>query len=362
MTNATNATNANVLNFTERLDMKEVADLIVACPEVRFLVRGEPGIGKSSLGNMLKQMTGLPMSYLDCASLDVGDLSIPAVDKELEVAKYYPMKRLNLHLGGPIILILDEFLKASTSVQGALHTALESSSPRIGDYFIPEGSYVVLTSNLASDGVGDTIKAHTRMRVVEVEMGKPTHETWIPWAIEANLNPVLIAWVRMNPEVLASYRDPGNEDNPYAFHPKRPNQSYVTGRTLERASHIMNAKDKTTVRATHMALRGCFGAAAAESLLTFSKFAHQIPQFERIVADPLGTEVPTSPGANVLIVFGAIQKLTAETMPSFMTYVLRMAVEWQSVFCINLARSSKQAMAFKCREFAQWLANNQDLL
>jgi hypothetical protein len=352
----------SAVNFTERLTITEVADLIVACPDVRFLVRGEPGIGKSSLGKLIQQKTGLPMSYLDCAGLELGELSIPGVDKELGVSTDYPKKRLNLHLGGPFILVLDEILKAPTAVQNMLNPTLESSNPRLGDYPIPAGSYIVLTSNLASDGVGDTIKAHTRMRIVEVEMAKPTADVWVPWAIENNVNPKLVAWVHRTPEVLASYRDAGNEENYFIYHPKRPNAAYVTGRTLERAGLLMDAEDKMTPRALHMALRGCIGPAATESLLAFSKFADQIPQFERIVADPLGTPVPTSPGACVLVAFGAIQKMTAEAMPKFMQYMERMAVEWQTVFCVNLAKSSKQSMAFKCRAFAEWVSKNQDLL
>lgn len=352
----------NAINFTERLTINEVADLIVSCPDVRFLVRGEPGIGKSSLGKLIQKKTGLPMSYLDCAGLELGELSIPGVDKELGVSTDYPKKRLNLHLGGPFVLILDEYLKAMPAVQNTLHPALESSSPRIGDHPIPKGSYIVLTSNLASDGVGDTIKAHTRMRVVEVEMAKPTADEWVPWAIENNVNAELISWVHMTPEVLASYRDAGNEDNGFIFHPKRPNQAYVTGRTLERAGLLMDAKDKTTPRALHMALRGCIGPAATESLLAHSKFASQITSFERIVADPMNAPLPTSAGACAMVTFGAIQKVTKQTLSAFMQYVMRMELVWQSVFCINLAKSGKQEIAFKCAEFTHWAANNQDLL
>ena len=350
------------INFTERLTINEVADLIVSCPDVRFLVRGEPGIGKSSLGGILQKMTGYPMTYIDCASLELGDLQIPGVDKELGVAVQFPMKRLNLHLGGPIILVLDELLKAMPAVQNTLHPTLESFRPRIGDYYLPENSIIVITSNLGSDGVGDTLKAHTRMRVVEVEMAKPTADVWIPWAIENNVNAELISWVHMTPEVLASYRDPGNEDNGFIFHPKRPNQAYVTGRTLERAGLLMDAKDKFTPRALHMALRGCIGPAGAESLLAFSKFASQITSFERAVADPMNAPLPTSAGACAMVTFGAIQKVTKQTLAPFMQYVMRMELVWQSVFCINLAKSSKQDIAFKCEEFSHWAANNQDLL
>jgi hypothetical protein len=45
-----------------------------------------------------------------------------------------------------------------------------------------------------------------------------------------------------------------------------------------------------------------------------------------------------------------------------MEYIERFPAEWQAVFCINLAKSSKQSMAFQNRKFSEWVAKNQDLL
>jgi hypothetical protein len=46
----------------------------------------------------------------------------------------------------------------------------------------------------------------------------------------------------------------------------------------------------------------------------------------------------------------------------FMKYLERMPVEWQAVFAVNIAKSSKQSMAFTCRAFSEWVAKHQDLL
>jgi hypothetical protein len=62
-------------------------------------------------------------------------------------------------------------------------------------------------------------------------------------------------------------------------------------------------------------------------------------------------------------VFGAIARITKDSITPFMEYLERFESEWQAVFAINIAKTpSKQAIAFSCKAFANWVAKNQDLL
>jgi hypothetical protein len=45
-----------------------------------------------------------------------------------------------------------------------------------------------------------------------------------------------------------------------------------------------------------------------------------------------------------------------------MEYIERFEAEWQACFCINIAKSSKQSVAFSSKRFSAWVAKNQDLL
>jgi hypothetical protein len=73
--------------------------------------------------------------------------------------------------------------------------------------------------------------------------------------------------------------------------------------------------------------------------------------------------VPDSPGACAVMVFGAIAKLDKNNIAPFMDYVERMEPEWQAAFCINAAKSkTKQAVAFSSKKFADWVRNNEDML
>ena len=81
------------------------------------------------------------------------------------------------------------------------------------------------------------------------------------------------------------------------------------------------------------------------------------------IKNPKDTTVPESGGACAVLVFGAIAKVTKDTIDPFMKYLERFEPEWQACFAINVAKSpTKQSIAFSSSAFADWVAKNEDLL
>ena len=73
--------------------------------------------------------------------------------------------------------------------------------------------------------------------------------------------------------------------------------------------------------------------------------------------------IPDSMGACAVLVFGAITKISKDTIAPFMQYLERFEPEWQACFAINVAKSpTKQSIAFSSTAFADWVAKNEDLL
>ncbi len=85
--------------------------------------------------------------------------------------------------------MLDEFTKGADPVKNMLHPMLEKANPRLGDIPLTANTIVFLTGNLTTDGVGDSLKAHSRNRLVPVTIAKPDAEQWIEWAIGKGLEP-----------------------------------------------------------------------------------------------------------------------------------------------------------------------------
>jgi hypothetical protein len=234
---------------------------------------------------------------------------------------------------------------------------------------------VFLTGNLASDGVGDSLKGHSRSRVTVLHVSKPSADEWLAWAIEVGseayndgradkkqkIEPVVLAWVRQFPQALASYLDEGQTENPYIYNPRKQQQSYVTPRSLELVSHIVRNRDSFDEDSLLAAMSGTIGESAARDMQAYIAYQDQLPTWETITANPDTAKVPDSVGACAVLVYGAVQRVTKESLPAFMTYIERFSPEWQAVFAVNMAQT-RQSIAFTCKAFTNWVQRNQDVL
>lgn len=352
------------INFGQSVSLKQAANAIANNPELRYFLQGEPGIGKSSIMKLINERKPEHFkSYMDCSQLDLGDIAMPVVNRELGVTEYYPNSRFGMHTGEPVLMMLDEFTKAAEPVKNMLHPLLESSNPRLGDISVHPESIIFATGNLSSDGVGDTLKAHTRNRIIPLHVRKPDSEEWLEWAVLNDIDGVVMAWVHQYPHALASYTDEGQENNPYIFNPKKMQTAFVSPRSLERASHILKSRDKLDHETQIAALTGAIGEAGARDMQAYVEYQDQLPTWEAIMKDPEGVDVPPSAGACYVLVFGAIHKIDKRNVETFFKYLKRFESEWQAVFCVNLAKSpEKKNIAFQAKAFADWAEQNQDII
>ena len=353
--------------FGKTITLKQAAQLIKTNPETRFLLQGEPGIGKSSILEEIADSLGYEYAYIDVPNMDLGDIAMPVIDHETRTTRYYPNARFKVHEGKPVVIMLDEFTKGADPVKNMLHPMLEKANPRLGDLTLPKDgprqTIVFLTGNLTTDGVGDSLKAHSRNRLVPVTIAKPTAEEWIEWGINHGVEAEVLAWANQYPHIFASYTDPAQADNPYIYNPRKHQNAFVSPRSLATASNIVRARKELDADTIIAALTGAIGEAGARDMQAYIEFADQLPTWEATIKDPAKTKIPSSPGACAIVVFGAISRITKETITPFMEYLERFDAEWQAVFAINIAKTpSKQSIAFSCKAFADWVAKNQDLL
>tara|TARA_R110000822_G_scaffold148797_1_gene287794 strand:+ start:377 stop:1447 length:1071 start_codon:yes stop_codon:yes gene_type:complete len=352
-----------VFNQIPTVSLEEAADLIAANPTVYYMLRGEPGIGKSSLALTLMQRTGYPLSMMDVPNLDLGDVAMPVIDHENKVTRYYPNARFKLHEGNPTIVMLDEFTKGADAVKNMLHPMLEVFRPRLGDLSVPEGTLVTLTGNLDSDGVGDGLAQHTRQRIVELIIRKPDATEWLRWAANNNIAAVLMAWVDRYRYCLASYLD--GVTNEFNFNPAEPQSNVVSPRTLEQASRQILTREHVSKNALRAALTGTVGASAAVSILSFIEFQDKLPSLKDILDKPATAEIPDDEGARAVLTFNLLEHVQKDTLTNIMEYLRRdeMDEEWQVIFGVCLARhDTKKQIAFGNAAFAKWARDNEDLL
>jgi len=347
-----------------KISLKEAVDLVVEVPDVVYNFVGEPGIGKSSImKGIQKRLPNHLMSYVDCSNLDLGDVCMPVINHELRVTEYFPNSRFKLHTGNPVVILLDEFSKAMQPVKNMLHPLLERHNPRLGDIsFNTADNRVIITGNKDTDGVGDSLQAHTRNRIVTVEVAKPTAKEWLEWAADNDIDPMVMTFVNQFPQCMASYDDESESNNPYIFNPKQQQVAFWSPRSAELASNIMKRKEMLGSTALRLALEGAVGRSAAAELLNVNALAKELPKWDDIIENPATAKLPSqNNGAGLLLIYGAMHRVTKETMPAFMKYLRRFDVELQSIFCFTLSQTPSKHNVTRVREFAEWNAENQDL-
>jgi hypothetical protein len=163
---------------------------------------------------------------------------------------------------------------------------------------------------------------------------------------------------------LASYLDEGQEDNPYIFNPSKQQLSFVTPRSLDKCSVIVDNRDKLGDNATMCALSGTIGQSASADMNAFLRLEKDLPVFSDIIDNPMTAKIPEQISAQLMLMFQAVDKIdTSATLSSFMKYLKRMeSSEMQAVFFTMAVRNSKTVKIARTNaEIAEWAKNNHYL-
>jgi len=327
------------------------------------LVQGHMGTGKSSLLKTLaNDLPTHTACYFDCTTKDLGDITIPklAVIDDADYVTYVTNEELGVHLGKPVILMIDEFGKANPAVKNAmLRLILER---KIGSYELHPDSLVFATTNLGAEGVGDLLPPHARNRMTVVTSRKPNNIEWIEWGINNGIEHSVLGWAKDNPQLFASFEDVKDpEENPYIYHPRDQRAAFVTPRSLEAASDWLKQREHVDDQTLTGLLMGTIGNRGAMDLMAFVKLADQLPSLESIKQSPDTARVPTSAAAVCMVVYRALAAIERDWIDAWMTYLARLDKEAQGMFAngVRAPKYSKQSIVMTNRKFTDWaMANN----
>ena len=364
------------------LSASQVVSLIAAVGDKRtVIVEGENGIGKTALFHMLRKLPKfadhIAVQPIDCTQLSDGSVWMPDLDRENGVSRELPNERfgvsasnqLGVNNSKPILVGLDEIAKAPQFIKNVLAPIIYER--RVGNLSMPEGSVVVCFTNLSIEGLGDSIQAHLRNRLVFVKMRKPSADEWVKWATDNRVNPMIIAFVSNEPRVMQSFLDYEkggmfegkdlSKDNGFIFNPKSMQLAYATPRSLVAASDILDAGigvlDDDTLEA---ALTGTVGATTAEALASFIRFGREICEYSRVIKSPDTAPLCDNPTAQLIQVFQFVTRVADRTeAEAIVKYVWRMRAEMQSIFCNTVATSQRVAMFATINEFGRMLAEHK---
>jgi len=329
------------------------------------LFQGHMGTGKTSLFKMLMKLLGSTHHgcYFDSTTKSQGDVMMPKMKNtpdDQDYVRFATNEELGVHITSrPGVIMLDEIGKAPRSVQNSLTRLMQERE--IGSYKLHPDSIVFATTNLGAEGVGDVLPPHVRNRITVINMRKPTHLEWIEWGINNGIDPIMLGWVRDNPQVFADFTEVKNpDDNEYIYHPKSQRAAFVTPRSLEKASHWLKLRDSLDDQTVVAALKGQIGDRAAMDMMAFVKLADQLPRLDQIKTDPMNAPVPTSAAAVVMVVYRSLSAMSPDLANPWMDYMMRLDNEAQGMFA-NGVRSAKyqhQALMMNNRKFTDWAMKN----
>ena len=353
------------VNFSLTTSIDETKQLIKSIGTTNtVVVVSEPGVGKSTILEMLKAEMGedeYDYIYVDCPVKDMMDIAASIPNHTSKTLEYYVSSLFKMGNGKKKVIMLDEFMKSPKLMQ-IIYTRLMLERS-VGDEQLPEGSYVFATSNNASDGVGDGMLAHVGNRVCLVNMRKPNHDEWNTWASANGIARPIRAWAAMNTKAFKSYLDPDQQDNPYIFKPSSTNKSFVSPRSLAKCSPIVEKRSEFSENALTVALAGTAGEAFAKSIAAFISLEGRLTKYEDIIKNPKTISVPDNVSALVMMLFEAIDKLdTQDTLNKYMDFVNRIPQEEiQSIFFTMMMRA-KPKLARYNQEINKWATDNHQLL
>ena len=354
----------NIATAMYALGLDQIASAIKSGGSKRtVLVQGHMGTGKSSLLKMLS--ADLPTHtacYFDCTTKDLGDISIPNLAKLNDgtgYVTYLTNEELGVHMGKPIILMIDEYGKANPAVKNAmLRLMLER---KIGSYELHPESLVFATTNLGAEGVGDLLPPHARNRMTIITSRKPSNMEWIEWGINNGIDHTLLGWCKDNPQLFAGFEDVRDPDeNPYIYHPQQQRAAFVTPRSLEAASDWLKQREHFDDQTLTSLLMGTIGERGAMDLMAFVKLADQLPSRESIKQDPMGAKVPDSASAVCMVVYRSLASMDKEYVDPWMDYMARLDKEAQGMFAngVRQPKYSKQSLVMTNKKFTQWAMDN----
>jgi hypothetical protein len=364
------------------LSFAQVANLITAVGDKRtVIVQGENGIGKTALFHHLKRTphfaNHIHVDPIDCTQLSDGSIWMPDIDKVAGVSRELPNERFGMTkenqkgINGarPVLIFLDEIAKARQYIKDVLAPIIYDR--RVGNYHAPEGSVVFCATNLGMEGLGDSIQAHLRNRLVVVTMRKQTSKEYVALATELGMSEEIIAFCEEYPALFHSFLDyeqggvyagkSQEKDAPFVFNPRIPQDAYASPRSLHAASDIVKRKEFMDDATLQCALEGTVGVSTAEALGSYIRFGRENPSFDEVRANPASARVAKSPVAQIVMAFKLILNVQDRDDAEAATeYVSRMRDEMQSLFCNTVANSTSKITNFiTVKPFQEMLSRNK---
>lgn len=306
-------------------------------------ILGAPGGGKSACARDIVRELGIENVVEFTASLrdPVDVLGVPQTTGDF--TRWVPPQEFyQLRQGtGRSALILEELSDAPVPMQNALCGVIYDF--RAGQLNLSDQLFIIATGNRTEDKSGAnriTSKLANRTRRFDFQ---ENIEDWTEWALDNDIDPVLIQFLRFRPGLLSDF-DANRFANP-------------TPRAWERVSFIPQSLDKGLFFDN---CAGEVGEGAAAEYTGFKRIYESLPDVDSILLDPANAALPSDPATLYALTGALARKSTKDNFDRVSKYLNRMTPEFNVM-------ATKDAIKFTpaikhTRSFVEWASKNAEVL
>lgn len=307
-------------------------------------ILGAPGGGKSACARDIIASMGIENVVEFTASLrdPVDVLGTP--NNSGEYTRWVPPEEFyKIRSGvGRSALILEELSDAPIPMQNALCGVIYDR--RAGNLMLERNElFIIATGNRTEDKSGAnriTSKLAGRTRRFDYT---ENIEDWTVWALDNDIDPVLIQFLRFRPGLLSDF-DANRFANPMP-------------RNWERVSLIPESLPSQLFFDN---VAGEVGEGAAAEYTGFRRIYASLPDVDSVLLSPDTADVPTDPATLFALTGALARKATKDNFDRVAKYTARMSPEFD-VMC------TKDAIKYKpeirtTRSFIEWASRNAEVL
>jgi hypothetical protein len=315
--------------------------------KIAYLILGKPGGGKSALAmDVVRSVGGTPENtvvFTPSLRDPVDVLGTPrnngTVTEWVPPTEFYKLR----DGVGECFLIIEELTDASLAMMNAMcRIVLDKCA---GDLALSQELRIIGTGNRTEDKSGAnrlSTKLGNRLNVQEFDENL---DAWVDWALDANIDPVLIQFIRFKPNLLSD------------FDPNRPFGINPTPRQWEA---VANAAPMPNDGLFFTNTKGLVGEGAAAEYAAFRKIYASLISFEEVVMNPTGVAIPKDLSAQYAIVGSVAHNTSVANIDRVSQFVERLPSDFGVMFWQDTVKKTPAIKTTK--PFIKWAVGSGNVV
>lgn len=308
----------------------ELKTALVAAIRARLpiLITGAPGIGKSDIVEQAAHESGAEIILSHPAVADPTDAKgLPWVVNGAATFLAFGELQRAIDATTPTVWFLDDLGQASPAVQASYMQLLLAR--RVNGHKLSQHVTFVSATNRRTDRSGVTgILEAVKSRFASILELEPDVNEWCTWAIDRDLPPELVAYLRFQPDNLCKFQATNDLTNS------------PVPRTWSHVARIMELQLPQSLQFTMIA--GAIGEGAATEFCAFLRMYAELPSIDQILIDPMTPAIPSNPAAMYAVATALAHRATTQNFPRIAQYVQRLVDAGKGEFGVLTIRDSMQ--------------------